>query len=157
LAETTPNIKMRKPLENDSVDIAVINENMDKIDQALGDMASVSTTAKDAAGAISELMGVIARDATLLTKGLVQLSSSFDSESEAFAATPKAVKTAYHLAETAIANIQSIQAAVGSKAPINNPVFTGAVTLSSDPTAILHAVTKRYVDSQVASAKTYQP
>lgn len=33
-----------------------------------------------------------------------------------------------------------------SKAPINNPTFTGTVTLEADPTEDLEAVTKQYVD-----------
>ena len=35
------------------------------------------------------------------------------------------------------------------KAPINNPTFTGTVTLAADPTLALHAATKQYVDAAV--------
>lgn len=35
---------------------------------------------------------------------------------------------------------------INTKAPINNPVFTGKVTLAADPTTNLEAVTKQYVD-----------
>jgi hypothetical protein len=39
-----------------------------------------------------------------------------------------------------------------------NPTFTGTgVTLPADPTANLHAVTKQYVDAEIAKAKTYAP
>lgn len=55
MADVTPNIGLKKPLENESADIAVINVNMEKIDQTLGSMSSVPTTAKDTAGAIAEL------------------------------------------------------------------------------------------------------
>ncbi|MFU1209703.1 tail fiber protein, partial [Escherichia coli] len=40
-----------------------------------------------------------AQDATTTQKGIVQLSSATDSESETEAATPKAVKAAYDLAD----------------------------------------------------------
>ncbi|WP_217362243.1 hypothetical protein [Cohnella herbarum] len=55
MAETTPNIGLKKPLENESADINIINGNMDKIDQVLGSMPSVLTAAKNVAGAIDEL------------------------------------------------------------------------------------------------------
>lgn len=51
--------------------------------------------------------------ATTGRKGIVQLNSAIDSTLENQAATPKAVKTAYDLAQ--------------SKAPTNNPEFTGTV------------------------------
>ena len=55
MPEMTPHTGLKKPLESETADITVINENMDKIDSALGDLAGVPTTAKDAAGAITEL------------------------------------------------------------------------------------------------------
>ncbi|XID95781.1 hypothetical protein ACF3MZ_15190 [Paenibacillaceae bacterium WGS1546] len=55
MPDLTPNIGLQKPLESESADISALNENMDKIDSALGDLAAVPTTAKDAAGAITEL------------------------------------------------------------------------------------------------------
>lgn len=55
MPEMTPHTGLKKPLESETADISVINENMDKIDSALGDLAGVPTTAKDAAGAITEL------------------------------------------------------------------------------------------------------
>jgi len=55
MADITPNIGLKKPLGNENADITIVNENMDKLDQSLGAMATVPTTAKNAAGAISEL------------------------------------------------------------------------------------------------------
>ncbi|QJD86725.1 hypothetical protein [Cohnella herbarum] len=55
MADTSPNIGLKKPLENEFVDIGIINGNMDKIDQSLGQMSNLPTAAKDAAGAISEI------------------------------------------------------------------------------------------------------
>lgn len=98
MADTTPNTGLKKPLENESADISVVNQNMDKIDQVLGAMSSVPTMAKNAAGAIAELHTAIANsdipDATLTTKGKVQLSSTTNSTAENLASTPKAVKAA---------------------------------------------------------------
>jgi hypothetical protein len=39
-----------------------------------------------------------------------------------------------------------------SKAPINNPVFTGTVTLAADPTAALQAATMQYVTGAISNA-----
>ncbi|XID95788.1 hypothetical protein ACF3MZ_15225 [Paenibacillaceae bacterium WGS1546] len=55
MPELTPHISLKKPLVTETADISVINENMDTIDSALGDLAAVPTTAKTAAGAIAEL------------------------------------------------------------------------------------------------------
>lgn len=59
MADITQNIGLKKPLENEFADIGIINENMDKIDQTLGAITAVPTTAKDVAGAIHELKEVI--------------------------------------------------------------------------------------------------
>ena len=42
--------------------------------------------------------------------------------------------------------LDAVESAMDEKAPINNPVFTGNVTLAVDPTEDLHAATKQYVD-----------
>ncbi|XID92493.1 tail fiber protein [Paenibacillaceae bacterium WGS1546] len=98
MPDPTPNIGLQKPLGSESADISVLNENMDKIDLALGEMASVPTAAKDAAGAITELHEAIEHaiipDATLTTKGKVQLSNATNTAVENLAATPKAVRDA---------------------------------------------------------------
>lgn len=39
MAKSTTNFNLQKPLDNETADIAVINENMDKIDQALKENA----------------------------------------------------------------------------------------------------------------------
>lgn len=43
-------------------------------------------------------------------------------------------------------DIEEINTSLESKAPINNPVFTGSVTLPADPSGDLQAATKQYVD-----------
>lgn len=42
-----------------------------------------------------------------------------------------------------------LEAEIATKAPIDNPTFTGKVTLAADPTSDLEAVTKRYVDALI--------
>lgn len=49
--------------------------------------------------------------------------------------------------ETRIGNLETD---IDLKAPINNPVFTGTVTLAADPAESLQAATKQYVDRLVA-------
>lgn len=44
-----------------------------------------------------------------------------------------------------------LMAEIETKAPIDSPVFTGTVTLAADPNADMEAVTKRYVDTLVAT------
>lgn len=43
-------------------------------------------------------------------------------------------------------DIEEINTALESKAPIDSPVFTGSVTLPADPSGDLQAATKQYVD-----------
>ena len=44
-------------------------------------------------------------------------------------------------------DIAAINADIATKAPINNPVFTGTVTLPGNPSTVLGAATKGYVDA----------
>ncbi len=163
MPEMTPHIGLKKPLATETADISVINDNMDMIDLALGDLSTVPTTAKDAAGAIAELHSEIEAidvnipDATLTTKGKVQLSSATNSTAEDRAATPKAVKTAYDLATSAnnAGSAASIHAArtdnphattkaqVGlgnvdnvKQLPISGGQMTGSLVTSASPGAI---------------------
>ena len=45
--------------------------------------------------------------------------------------------------------IGALETNIETKAPINNPTFTGTVTLAADPTGDLQAATKQYVDRLV--------
>ncbi|WP_217362289.1 tail fiber protein [Cohnella herbarum] len=106
MPELTSHIGLKKPLKTEIADITVLNENMDVIDLAIGDLTSVPTIAKDAAGAITELFEALENadipDATLTTKGKVQLSSATNSTAENLAATPKAVNDVMNVASTAL-------------------------------------------------------
>ncbi|EPD7359063.1 phage tail protein, partial [Escherichia coli] len=102
-------------------------------------------------------------DASLTAKGFTQLSSAINSESETLAATPKAVKAAYDLAngkytaqnattiqkgivqlssatnstsETLAATPKAVKAVMdetNKKAPLNSPALTGTPTTPTAP------------------------
>ncbi len=81
---------------------------------------AAATRAEDAAKRAEDIADVISlEDASLTKKGIVKLSSATDSDSEALAATPKAVKT--------------VMGEVQSKAPLDSPAFTGTPTTPTPP------------------------
>ena len=51
--------------------------------------------------------------------------------------------------------LENLKTELAAKAPINNPVFTGTVTLAADPTTNLEAATKQYVDRLVAGINDF--
>ena len=51
--------------------------------------------------------------------------------------------------------LDAINTELDTKAPINNPTFTGTVTLAADPTGNLEAATKQYVDRLVAGINDF--
>ncbi|RED86333.1 pyocin knob domain-containing protein [Cohnella phaseoli] len=134
MPEMTPHIGLKKPIATETADISVINDNMDMIDSALGDLSTVPTTAKDAAGAIAELHSEIEAidvnipDATLTTKGKVQLSSATNSTAEDRAATPKAVKTTMDAAVAAQTTANAAQAKSNAALPASS--YTAADILA---------------------------
>ncbi|EAX3035229.1 hypothetical protein ATP40_13240 [Salmonella enterica] len=79
-----------------------------------------ATRAEEAAKRAEDIADVISlEDASLTKKGIVKLSSATDSDSEALAATPKAVKT--------------VMGEVRTKAPLDSPAFTGTPTTPTPP------------------------
>ncbi|EIF5781377.1 prophage tail fiber N-terminal domain-containing protein [Salmonella enterica] len=81
---------------------------------------AAATRAEDAAKRAEDIADVISlEDASLTKKGIVKLSSVTDSDSEALAATPKAVKAVMIEAQT--------------KAPLDSPAFTGTPTTPTPP------------------------
>jgi hypothetical protein len=160
MAETTPNIGLRKPLDNDSADIAVINENMDKIDQALGDMSSVPTTAKDAAGAISELETKISNiDITPISDskiGIRTLSDNVAPTEDSGTVTGLLSRLAYM--------IKSITGKTNWRTPprttlenavkLSGDTMSGQLLLSGDPTNDNGATRRLYVDQKFGAITT---
>lgn len=51
--------------------------------------------------------------------------------------------------------LKNLETELAAKAPINNPVFTGTVTLAADPQNNLEAATKQYVDRLVAGINDF--
>lgn len=51
--------------------------------------------------------------------------------------------------------LENLETELEAKAPINNPVFTGTVTLAADPQSNLEAATKQYVDRLVAGINDF--
>ena len=51
--------------------------------------------------------------------------------------------------------LEEVKTDLAGKAPVNNPVFTGAVTLPADPSGDMEAVTKQYVDRLVAGINDF--
>ncbi|EBK7454469.1 shikimate transporter [Salmonella enterica] len=81
---------------------------------------AAATRAEDAAKRAEDIADVISQeDASLTKKGIVKLSSATDSDSEALAATPKAVKT--------------VMGEVQTKASLDSPAFTGTPTTPTPP------------------------
>ncbi|ELA4571571.1 prophage tail fiber N-terminal domain-containing protein [Salmonella enterica] len=81
---------------------------------------AAATRAEDAAKRAEDIADVISlEDASLTKKGIVKLSSATDSDSEALAVTPKAVKT--------------VMGEVQTKAPLDSPAFTGTPTTPTPP------------------------
>ncbi|EDO5601380.1 hypothetical protein C2A95_22055 [Salmonella enterica] len=91
--------------------------NADASRTAAGESAARSEDAAKRAEDIADVISL--EDASLTKKGIVKLSSATDIDSEALAATPKAVKAVMSEAQT--------------KAPIDSPVFTGTPTTPTPP------------------------
>ncbi|SEK74248.1 Phage tail fibre repeat-containing protein [Paenibacillus sp. cl141a] len=120
MSSNTPNLGLLKkdPMVdgNETFNIeTMLNENWDKIDEAVGqvreDLDNVTVTVPDA---------------SLITKGITQLSNATNSTSESMAATPKAVKDAYDrgsvgitAAAAAQTKADAAETPVGSQAKAN--------------------------------------
>ena len=51
--------------------------------------------------------------------------------------------------------LENLKTELAAKAPINNPVFTGTVTLAADPQSNLEAATKQYVDRLIGGINDF--
>ncbi|EOY8363567.1 prophage tail fiber N-terminal domain-containing protein [Salmonella enterica subsp. salamae] len=88
--------------------------------QSSGAAGEAATRSEDAAKRAEDIAAAVhLEDASLTKKGIVQLSSATDSDSEALAATPKAV--------------HAVMDEVQTKAPLDSPVFTGTPTTPTPP------------------------
>lgn len=76
-------------------------------------------------------------------EGIIYINTT---DSKGYIWTSGSWKPVFENVEYLIERVTILESSIESKAPINNPTFTGTVTLSSDPTQNLEAVTKQYVD-----------
>ncbi|MHA0104451.1 tail fiber protein [Escherichia coli] len=97
---------------SDRIDLVIGIEISDSVTSTRSDVAASSLAVKKAYDLAKSKY--TAQDASTTQKGLVQLSSATNSDSETMAATPKAVKSVKELADT--------------KAPIESPSLTGTPT-----------------------------
>ncbi|HIF2798908.1 TPA: prophage tail fiber N-terminal domain-containing protein, partial [Salmonella enterica] len=100
---------------------------------------AAATRAEEAAKRAEDIADVISlEDASLTKKGIVKLSSATDSDSEALAATPKAVK--------------AVMIEVQTKAPLDSPALTGTPTAPTPATtaAGIEIATAAFVAAKVA-------
>ncbi|EHK4823039.1 prophage tail fiber N-terminal domain-containing protein [Salmonella enterica subsp. enterica serovar Abony] len=100
---------------------------------------AAATRAEEAAKRAEDIADVISlEDASLTKKGIVKLSSATDSDSEALAATPKAVKI--------------VMGEVQTKAPLDSPALTGTPTAPTPETtaAGIEIATAAFVAAKVA-------
>ncbi|EDU3495692.1 shikimate transporter [Salmonella enterica subsp. enterica serovar Brazos] len=100
---------------------------------------AAATRAEDAAKRAEDIADVISlEDASLTKKGIVKLSSATDSDSEALAATPKAIK--------------AVMSETQTKAPLDSPALTGTPTAPTPETtaAGIEIATAAFVAAKVA-------
>ncbi|HEH6582474.1 prophage tail fiber N-terminal domain-containing protein [Salmonella enterica] len=100
---------------------------------------AAATRAEEAAKRAEDIADVISlEDASLTKKGIVKLSSATDSDSEALAATPKAV--------------HAVMDEVQTKAPLDSPALTGTPTAPTPETtaAGIEIATAAFVAAKVA-------
>ncbi|MCS4266597.1 phage tail protein [Serratia sp. BIGb0163] len=75
-------------------------------------------------------------DASTTAKGLVQLSSATNSASETLAATPKAVKAAYDLANGKLSSVPDATTAAKGVVQLSNATNSASETLAATPKAV---------------------
>lgn len=169
MSSKTTNLGLTKPAEDEFYDINVQNENMDIIDEKIGELESPAyteaiQTAKLVSGekfmvafgkiakAVSTLISHISTKATSSVLGHVKLSDSTESTSAAsagVAATPKAVKTAYDLA-----NENSKKIGTTDISGLGDGTLTGAVNAVNQSLASKSVAFGNPVISDSASSKT---
>lgn len=104
MSSNTPNLGLLKkdPMVdgNETFNIeTMLNENWDKVDEAVGQVREELDN-----------VTVMVPDASLITKGITQLSNATNSTSESMAATPRAVKDAYDRGSVGVTAAAAAQA-----------------------------------------------
>lgn len=119
-----------------------------------------ATTSAQLAGIISDETGsgalVFATSPTLVTPNIgVATGTSFNSITGLSSTNPVMDGTAAVGTGTTVARADHVHPTDTSRAPINNPTFTGTVTLAADPVSALQAATKQYVDNAAAGLNAH--
>jgi hypothetical protein len=119
-----------------------------------------TTTSAQLAGIISDETGsgklVFDTSPTLTTPNIgTATGTSFNSITGLSSTTPVMDGVAAVGTSTTTARADHVHATDTSRAPINNPSFTGTVTLAADPTLALQAATKQYVDNAAAGLNAH--
>jgi len=119
-----------------------------------------TTTSSQLAGIISDETGsgalVFATSPTLTTPNIgVATGTSFNSITGLSSTNPVMDGTAAVGTGVTVARADHVHPTDTSRAPINNPTFTGTVTLAADPTLALQAATKQYVDNTAAGLNAH--
>ncbi|WP_370906009.1 phage tail protein [Citrobacter koseri] len=127
-----------------------------RIDKNLTEIAAKGQAAQKSA---REALDVV--DATISRKGLVQLSSATNSTTEALGATPKAVKAAYDLADTAnkaakVAN-DNANTRVPSTRKVNGHALSSDVVLSADDIGAIPAGVRGVIRDGQTMASANKP
>lgn len=168
MSSKTTNLGLTKPAVDEFYDVDVQNKNMDKIDAEIGGLENPSyeeadKTAKLVSGekytiafgkiakAISTLIDHISAKATSSVLGHVKLSDSTSSTSAAsagVAATPKAVKAAYDLA-----NKSSEKIGTTDISGIGDGTLTGAVDALNQSMKSLNSI---YYASEILTVQAGQ-
>jgi hypothetical protein len=127
-----------------------------------GTLAQFSaTSSSQLAGIISDETGsgalVFATSPSLTTPNIgVATGTSFNSITGLSSTTPVVDGTAAVGTGTTAARGDHVHPTDTSRAPLNNPTFTGTVTLAADPTSALQAATKQYVDAVITSINYHE-
>lgn len=76
-------------------------------------------------------------------EGVIYINTT---DSKGYIWTASSWKVVFEYVEGLVDRVSTLETEMDAKAPINNPIFTGTVTLAADPTQNLEAATKQYVD-----------
>ena len=76
-------------------------------------------------------------------EGVIYINTT---DSKGYIWTASDWKVVFEYVEGLVDRVSTLETEMDAKAPINNPIFTGTVTLAADPTQNLEAATKQYVD-----------